>query len=101
MNLVPKSLKIPIIGETENQKNPMVLLKLFHPASNWTWYLLEYDPDEEIAFGLVDGHEIELGYFSINELKNVRVRGLAIERDLYWKPIPLSELQEKLKNRSI
>ena len=36
-------------------------------------------------FGLVDGHEKELGYFTLSELKQVRggLR-LPIERDMYF-----------------
>jgi hypothetical protein len=42
---------------------------------------------------LVDGFERELGYFSLDELEQLRgPLGLPVERDLYWKPTLLSEL---------
>jgi hypothetical protein len=45
-------------------------------------------------FGLVDGLELELGYFWLSELKEARGHfGLPIERDLYYEPKTLRELQ--------
>lgn len=96
MELIPKNIKIPHIGTTQEQDDPKVVIKLFHPCSSWTWYVIEYDPSEELAFGLVDGHEIELGYFSIAELRELRVRGLSVERDMYWDSMSLSQLKKQL-----
>ncbi|MGK5083256.1 DUF2958 domain-containing protein [Bdellovibrionota bacterium FG-1] len=80
--------------------DPFVLTKFFHPFSSWTWYPTEYDPDERLFFGAVDGHEWELGYFSLTELESVKVHGLGIERDLHWKPMRLSEVQRLCGRRS-
>ena len=53
---------------------------------------LEFDGEDEF-FGLVDGFERELGYFSLSELQAFRGRfGLGIERDLYFEPRRLSAL---------
>lgn len=98
MKLITKSMKIPKIGETEFQSDPIVHIKLFHPMSNWSWYVTEYSPEEGLCFGVVDGHEPELGYFSLNELSELIIRGLPVERDLYWEKIKLSTLMEKLKS---
>jgi hypothetical protein len=50
------------------------------------------------AIGLVIGLEIELGYFSLSELKSVKgPMGLPIERDLHFEPKTLKELMEKHK----
>lgn len=39
---------------------------------------------------------MELGYFSLTELEAVRgPLGLPIERDLYFKPATLNELQDR------
>lgn len=47
-------------------------------------------------FGLVIGHETELGYFSLDELSTVKNRmGLGIERDLHWKPMTLREIKQQ------
>jgi DUF2958 family protein len=68
-------------------------VKFFTPTSNWTWYATEYD-GEDTLFGLVSGFEAELGYFSLTELEGVRgPLGLGIERDLYFTPTTLRQLQ--------
>lgn len=64
--------------------------------SRWSPYYgaTEYDPAEGIFFGLVQGFEVELGYFSLAELEEIRgPGGLTIERDLHFEPRPLSEIR--------
>jgi hypothetical protein len=60
------------------------VVKLFTPDANCTWLLSEVDPEErDIAFGLNDLGQPELGYVSLAELRSVRGKlGLPIERDL-------------------
>jgi len=68
-------------------------VKFFTPWSNWTWYATEFD-GKDTFFGLVEGLETELGYFSLKELSEVTGPcGLKIERDLYFTPKPLSKLR--------
>lgn len=61
-----------------------VIAKFFHPCSNWTWYALEYDPESRMFFGLVHGHEKEMGYFGLDELESLRFMGLPVERDMHF-----------------
>tara|TARA_R110002167_G_scaffold85587_1_gene232021 strand:- start:330 stop:632 length:303 start_codon:yes stop_codon:yes gene_type:complete len=69
--------------------------KFFTPDANWTWYATEYSPTEGLFFGLVDGFEQELGYFSLSELESIKgSMGLPVERDTSFKPTKLSELKE-------
>jgi hypothetical protein len=90
--------KLPTIGSTDGT-DPMVICKFFTPDSSWTWYITEYDGQDEF-FGLVDGFEAELGYFSLREIESARgPLGLKIERDLWWKPRRLSEVQAQLARR--
>ena len=92
--LMPAELaaEIPALYATQNDDDPIARVKLFTPDSNWTWYVSELDPEDRLCFGLVDGHEREFGYFSLTELEEVRgPLGLKIERDLYWRPTPLSK----------
>ena len=50
-------------------------------------------------FGLVDGHEKELGYFVLSDLEEVTgPMGLPIERDLYWQPKTLYKIAPELFN---
>ena len=39
----------------EHEEDPLVIAKLFDPCGSATWYLLEYDPIEKIAFSYVTG----------------------------------------------
>jgi len=96
MKLLTQEIKkrLPTLGSTANEKDPMVQVKFFTPDSNWTWYAYEFDT-EDTFFGYVKGFENELGTFSLRELREVRgPRGLPIERDRYFKPCPLSEVMK-------
>ncbi len=97
-----------LYSNEEKGLDALAQVKFFLPGSGWTWYASEgspvdedgyYDTDKEkvdfVFFGLVDGLELELGYFSLSELESVRSRlGLPVERDLYFEPKTLRELQE-------
>ncbi len=74
--------------------------KFFTPDANWTWYATEFD-GEDLFFGLVDGHEKELGYFRLSELEEVNgPMSLPIERDLHFEPTPLEAIApEKFKEK--
>ena len=98
--LLPRSLAetVPPLRATENDPDATVHAKFFTPDSSWTWYVLEFNPADRLCFGLVDGLEKEFGYFSLDELEQVRgPMGLRIERDLYFEPTPLSEIQQDLR----
>lgn len=82
-------------GSQEHVKDPIVIAKYFHPFSTWYWFAYEYDAKNRMFFGLVKGHENELGYFSLDELESTKVMGLGIERDLYFKPTKLSEVKKQ------
>ena len=89
---------IPAIYANENAKDYDTVLapaKLFSPFSNWTWYITEMDPETGECFGLVQGFETELGYFSLDELAEATVFGgvPAVERDLYWQPKTIGEIR--------
>ena len=74
-------------------------VKLFTPDSNWTWFIAEYDPETEIAWGLVKGQEQEFGSFSMKEIKELRGPfGLPVERDICFDPIKEKALLLKISN---
>jgi len=83
VKLLTKALrkKLPQI----RQGDGTAYVKFFHPLSSWTWYATEFD-GKDLFFGLVDGFEKEIGYFSLSELEKIKVMGLGIERDLYFTP---------------
>lgn len=87
---------LPPLYANEDVADPKAMVKFFTPWSNWTWYATEYDPETRTCFGLVQGFEEELGYFSLDEMESVKgPMGLGIERDLHFEPTPLSELRSK------
>ena len=93
--LLPPSIAAqlpPLYSQEEQGDNAIAAVKFFTPWTNWTWYASEYDPEQRLFFGVVVGHERELGYFSLDELEAVRgPSGLTIERDLHWRPRALKE----------
>jgi len=95
MKLITRELaaKLPKLYETERVALPekVAYVKLFHPASSWTWYVMEYD-GQDTCWGLVDGLETEFGYFSLQELSRVELYGLHVERDLYFQPTQAQDL---------
>jgi hypothetical protein len=109
VKLLTKDLlkKLPALYSQENTPDPMVVCKFFTPDAGWTWYAIEgspvdengfYDTDKEkvdfLFFGLVAGIEVELGYFSLSELKGIHGKyGLPVERDLYFEPTRLSAIK--------
>ena len=96
MQLLTKEIikKLPALRETEGQgKEAVAQVKFFTPDSNWTWYGVEYDAEQRMFFGLVDGFEKEIGYFGLDELEEIKGPfGLKVERDRFFDPTPLMNL---------
>ena len=76
--------------------------KFFDPTGSFTWYLIEMDEEQDLAYGFVTSSfdpSGEFGPFSINELKGLELSyGLYIERDKNFKPMNLKELYDKVQN---
>ena len=92
--------KIPPLYANENVEDydtVVAHVKLFSPYNGWTWYITEWEAETGLCFGLVEGFESEMGYFSLDELAEVMVFGgvPAVERDLYWEPKTLGEIKRE------
>ncbi len=98
MILLTKKIREKLIKnhlEQDGTKTFKAEVKLFNPCGVGTWYLSELNPDTNVAFGLCELHEKELGYVSIDELKEIELPFfLKIERDLYYQPTHFSELMQ-------
>lgn len=98
IELLPDDLRTRLPKLYSNEAlglDALAQVKFFTPDNNWTWYGSEFD-GEDTLFGLVVGFEIELGYFSLSELEQARgPLGLPIERDKFFEPTSLRELQEQ------
>ena len=98
-NLMPDSIRkqLPKLYSTEKKLigDKVAYARYFFPMGAYTAYLLEYDPKSRIGFGAVTmGYGWELGNMSLDEMEGVKVRGLGIERDLYFSPKKLHEIAE-------
>ena len=98
MILLTKKIREKLIKnhlEQDGSKTFKAEVKLFNPCGIGTWYLSELNPDTNVAFGLCELHEKELGYVSIDELKEIELPFfLKIERDLYYQPTHFSDLMQ-------
>lgn len=99
MKLVTKEIikKIPKLYSTENipLSEKKAVCKIFNPCGVGTWYVIEGQEEDGdfIFFGLVDLHEKEFGYFSLNELQSIKLPfGLRIERDIHFQISRLSKI---------
>ena len=61
---------IPLLGATAEESNPTLYLKWFTPDSSLTWYVAEYDPVSQNAYGFVVGPFPEWGSFSVQKFVN-------------------------------
>ena len=100
MKLLTKALEARFaeVGRQESKGlDAVVVAKYFTPDSSWSWFATEYLPQDREFFGLVQGMDTELGYFSLDELESARgPMGLKIERDLSWTEMTIREVQSRL-----
>jgi hypothetical protein len=102
MNLIPKEIEaiLPKLYSQENVPDPVAVLKFFDPCGRYTLYVLEGSRQQDgdlLLFGFCVsplGPDCdELGYATLSQLEGIRgPLGLGIERDLYFKPMPLSQI---------
>lgn len=101
MSLLTEELKakLPPLYATKDipEEEKEIIAKFFSPDSNWTWYVVEGEFDEDLStykfFGLVEGHETEWGYFVLRELEDARgPLGLRIERDRFFTGTKIKDL---------
>lgn len=98
-DLMPDSIRkqLPKLYSTEKGLigDAVAYARYFFPMGAYTAYLLEYDPKTRIGFGAVTmGYGWELGNMSLDEMEEVKIHGLGIERDLYFTPKKLHEIAE-------
>ena len=95
MKLLTKEIlsKVHSLYADEGGGDPLIVAKYFDPRSEYRFYMLEYDPDERIAFGYVTGMAYdEYGTVSLAEWEDLAKAkgrmGLGIERD---RQFPINE----------
>ncbi|RGW69579.1 DUF2958 domain-containing protein [Collinsella sp. AF11-11] len=87
---------VPGLYGQDGAEDPTVYAHYFSCVNGWDWWLLEFDGTDE-AFGLVEGYDDELGYFSIKEMAelNRQMGFAAVERDEHFSPKPLSAVRRR------
>lgn len=94
MKLITRKLeqRFKQIGSQDGKGlDAIVIVKFFDPCGSWTWYATEFNAEDGIFFGYVDGNFPEWGTFSLAEFHkfneqakhNIRRLGLGIERDVH------------------
>ena len=108
MKLLTKELEkafeeYPLGSQESKGGDAIVIAKFFNSCGAGTWLITEGQKEENdfIMFGFCDlGNEsfAELGYVSLNELQNIKIKplGLGIERDLHFpKNLTLREAMKR------
>jgi hypothetical protein len=82
--------KLPLLYSGEEQGlDALAQVKFFTPDAQWSWYASEFD-SEDIFFGLVNGLDLEFGYFSVRrEAAQLIVRDVPQVEDV---PVRSSDL---------
>lgn len=100
-NLIPDNLigKLPKLYDTDDGKligDKTAQLRFFFSMGAYTAYVLEHEPKTGELFTLttMNGRDWELGYSSLKEIQSIVINGLKVERDLYFNPTQLKNIQE-------
>ncbi|MEC4090903.1 DUF2958 domain-containing protein [Pseudoalteromonas rubra] len=85
------------LGSQSKSDIPEVVAKFFDSYGSASWYVIELDPEQELAFGYVTGlQQDELGYFSLSELASIihpTLQVPRIEQDAYFSKCRLNEIR--------
>lgn len=102
MKLITKEVEkrlqeYPLYSQDGKKKDAICVVKFFMCGVNWTWYILEADLENQIAYGITinPAGEGEYGYVSLAELQTVKNSwGLGVERDIHFDPVKLSDIDD-------
>ncbi len=102
-DLMPAAVRavIPRIYKQDGRgEKAIAFLKWFTPGSSSTWYVTEFDGDDDgQCFGLVvDQHGAEWQYIDFPTVRDLRYGPndwLRIERDLHFTPTTIAECRAK------
>jgi hypothetical protein len=97
---VTKRLSAYPLYSQEGASDHLVIVKLFNAFGAGVWYLVEYGPEEERAFGYTTGFGgDEWGYISLPELASLYCDPgctvPVVEIDMHFKPTVFSGLGVK------
>lgn len=94
---VKRLARLPSLYATENTPWEQTVIHEHFFLGGSDWYAAEYDPADRLFFGYAilnnDLDNSEWGYFSYDELREINIRGLQIDRDLHWRVRPAGEVE--------
>lgn len=89
--------KIPAFYSIEKVPLKDKIIHMHFFLGGCDWYAAEYDPESQIFFGFVilnnDLEMAEWGDFSFEELCDLQVKFLEVDRDLHWQPQKAVEIE--------
>ena len=89
--------ELPSINTNANTPWKEIIIHQHYILDACDWFMAEYDPQGKIFFGFAilndDLVNAEWGYVSFEELRDVNVRGIEVDRDLHWRSRPASEVE--------
>ncbi len=101
MKLITKKIekeleKYPLYSQDNKGGDAICSAKFFYPGGAWTWYITEAYLKTGELFGVtINGSgDGEYGYLSLNELQNLKVNGLGVERDITFEPTALKNIND-------
>jgi hypothetical protein len=100
---------LPTYREIADEHDPLSRVKLFPPGSRSTYYVCAVNEYEGIEEPVLTGYCVsplapehdEFDDQALAEVARVRVAGLPPERDLYFEPRRLSEIEAQLARHGI
>ena len=91
--------RMPRLYETEGTPLEDKIIHQHYFIGSSDWYMAEYDPADRQFFGYVilnNDHEMaEWGYSSLDELVDLNVCGIEVDRDLHWKPTRFEDINKR------
>ena len=88
--------ELPRLNDTENIRPEDKMVHVHFQIGQCHWWAIEWDgQDTFFGFVLMNGwsHGAEFGYFTLSELKEVKVEGwLEVVHDPFWNPRPAKDV---------
>ena len=90
--------KMPALYSTEHIPWQDKIIHEHYFISGCDWYAAEYDPKDRLYFGYAimnrDFDNSEWGYFSHDELADLRHHGIEVDRDVHWTPTKAGSIDD-------
>jgi len=89
--------EMPTLYSTEDIPLKEKLIHMHFFIGGCDWYAAEYSPEEKLFFGFAilnnDYEMAEWGYFSLEELCDLKIKFLEVDRDLHFSPTKAVEIE--------